>query len=125
MGGYRRLEEEHDALLALYRHWGLEGDAASMDMLQSRYVERLLGCIEGVCGKMSRLPSAEQRRIVATMIETDRAQVAASVAHPRGSAARAMLAPIRSKNAALVCVQTRLLSFVSPGIARVTPDLFA
>lgn len=125
MGGYRRLEEEHDALLALYRHWGLEGDAASMDMLQSRYIERLLGCIEGVCGKMSRLPSAEQRRIVATMIETDRAQVAASVAHPRGSAARAMLAPIRSKNAALVCVQTRLLSFVSPGIARVTPDLFA
>ena len=122
--GYRRLEEEHSALLDLYRHWGLEGDAASMEMLQSRYVEQLAGCIEVVCGRRSRVPSGDQRRIVAEMIDTDRAQVAASVAHPRSNAVRALLAPIRARNAAIVCVQTRLLSLLSPGIADVTPDLF-
>ena len=123
--GYRRLEDEHSALLDLYRHWGLEGDAASMEMLQSRYVEQLAGCIEAVCGRGSRVPSGEQRRIVSEMIDTDRAQVAASVAHPRSTAVRALLAPIRARNAALVCVQTRLLSLLHPGIADLTPDLFA
>ena len=123
--GYRRLEDEHSALLDLYRHWGLEGDAASMEMLQSRYVEQLAGCIEAVCGRGSRVPSGEQRRIVSEMIDTDRAQVAASVAHPRSTAVRALMAPIRARNAALVCVQTRLLSLLHPGIADVTPDLFA
>lgn len=122
--GYRRLEEEHSALLGLYRHWGLEGDAASMEMLQSRYVEQLAMCIEAVCGRGSRVPAADQKGLVAEMIDTDRAQVAASVAHPRSNAVRALLAPIRSHNAALVCVQTRLLSLLRPGLADATPDLF-
>ena len=121
---YRQLEDEHTALLELYRCWGLEGDAASMEMLQSRYVERLAACVEAVCGRGSRVPAPEQRRIVSEMIETDRAQVAASVAHPRNNAVRALLAPIRAHNASLVCVQTRLLSMLRPGIAGANPDLF-
>lgn len=35
---YQRLETEYAATLALLRHWGMEGDAASMEMLQRRYV---------------------------------------------------------------------------------------
>ena len=122
--GYRRAEDEHEALLGLLRHWGLDGDPASVIALQDRYVEQLVDCIERVCGRGSRVPSADQRRIVSKMIDTDRAQLAASVARPRGNAARAMLAPIRSHNASLVCVQTRLMSLVRPGIADVTADFF-
>lgn len=121
---YRRIEREHADLLELYRHWGLEGDPASMGALQDRYIEQLMNCVERVCGKGSHVSSADQRRIVAQMIDTDRAQLAASVARPRGNAARAMLAPIRSHNVALVCVQTRLLSLLRPGIADVAPDFF-
>lgn len=121
---YRRAEEEHGALLELFRHWGLEGDPASASALQDRYIEQLVDCIERVCGRGSRVSSADQRRIVSEMIDTDRAQLAASVARPRGNAARAMLAPIRSNNASLVCVQTRLMSLLRPGIADVAPDFF-
>lgn len=113
--GYRLLEREHAALLALYRHWGLEGDAASMEMLQSRYMERLVACIEGVCG--SGLPSAEQRRAVEAMIETEQARLAASVARPASSAARSMLAPVRGRSVRLVCAQARLLSLLGGGRA--------
>lgn len=121
---HRHVEGEHGAILELFRHWGLEGDAASMAALQDRYIEQLVDCIERVCGRGSRVSSADQRRIVSQMIDTDRAQLAASVAHPRGNAARAMLAPIRSHNASLVCVQTRLMSLLRPGIADVAPDFF-
>ena len=37
---YDKREEEHGWMLDLYRHWGLEGDPASMEMVQRRYIER-------------------------------------------------------------------------------------
>lgn len=123
--GYRLLEGEHAALIALYRHWGLEGDAASMEMLQSRYLERLVACVEGVCGGASGISSAEQRRTVGRIIGTAQAQLAASVAHPESNAARSMLAPIRSRNVTLVCAQARLLSLFRRGHAVwAMPDAF-
>ena len=123
--GYRLMEGEHAALIALYRHWGLEGDAASMEMLQSRYLERLVACVEGVCGGASGISSAEQRRTVGRIIGTAQAQLAASVAHPESNAARSMLAPIRSHNVTLVCAQARLLSLFRRGHAVwAMPDAF-
>lgn len=113
--GFRRLETEHDALLGLYRHWGLDGDVASIEMLQSRYLERLTRCVEAVCGLGSKASTPDQRRIVSKMIETDHAQLAASVARPKDNGARSMIAPIRSHNVALVCVQARLVSLLRRG----------
>lgn len=122
---YRRLEAEHEALLGLYRHWGLEGDAASMEMLQSRYVELLARCIEAVCGWGSKTSTPDQRRIVGRMIETSHAQLAASVARPRDNGARSLIAPIRSHNVALVCVQARLVSLLRRGgVPGVPVDVF-
>ena len=122
---YRALEDEHTALLDLYHHWLLDGDAASMEMLQNRYVEQLAGCIEGVCRLGSPVPASEQRKVVASMIDTDRAQLAASVARPHAPSARALLAPIRTHNAMLACVQTRLVSLLRRGApAEMVPDTF-
>lgn len=122
---YRRLEAEQDALVALYRHWGLEGDVASMEMLQGRYLEQLVGCVEAACGRGSALSSAEQRQLVAEMIGTERARVAASVARPRGNDARALLAPVRSGNVALVCAQARLMDLLGRGrVAELVPDAY-
>lgn len=123
--GYKILEGEYAALLGLYRHWGLEGDAASMAMLQGRYMERLVTCIEAVCGTGSRLGSAEQRSEVARMIGSEHAELAASVARPRSNQARSLMAPIRSRNVGLVCVQARLISLLRGGrIADAVPDVF-
>ena len=121
--GYRLVGQEHAALLSLYRQWGLEGDAASMEMLQSRFIERLVACVEGVCG--SALSSAEQRAAVEAMIATDHARLAASVARPASNAARSMLGPIRSRNVTLVCAQARLIALLGRGPAVwAIPDAF-
>lgn len=121
---FHLLEEEHAALLDLYRHWGLEGDVASMEMLQSRFMERLVACVESVCSSDS-LPPAEQRRAVEAMIGTDQARLAASVAHPASGSARSMQAPVRNHNVRLVCAQARLLSLLERGRGpRTAPDAF-
>lgn len=121
--GRRLFDSEHAALLELYRHWGLEGDAASMEMLQSRYIERLVACIEAVCG--GGLPSVEQKRVVGSMIGSKQAQLAASVARPTSNAARSMLTPVKGGNVTLVCAQARLLSLFRRGHAVwAMPDAF-
>lgn len=124
-GGYRHLEEEHEALLGLYRHWGLEGDAASMETLQNRYIEQLVDCVEDICRVGSPVSSGEQRRQVERMLGTEHARFAASVARPRSSQARSMIAPIRAGNVTLVCVQARLLSLLRGARSLdVAPDAF-
>ena len=105
-------EREREALLELFHGWGLDGDPASMDMLQRRYLERLIGSIETVCGPRCQLPTQEKRRLIDEMISSDQAKLAASVAKPRSRIARAMLGPIRSGNAALVYSEGRFMSFV-------------
>ncbi len=121
--GSRAVDREHAALLSLYRHWGLEGDAASMEMLQSRYMERLVACVEAVCA--SDLAPAEQKAAVGRLVGTEQARLAASLARPASNAARSMLAPVRSRNVGLVCAQARLLSLLGRGrTVWAMPDAF-
>lgn len=125
-GEYGRLEAEYAALLDLYRHWQLDGDAASVEMLQRRYVGMLLHCIERACSSASGMSPHERTRLVAHMIGSDRAQVAASVVGPTTGMARVMLAPIRTRNASLACAQARLASLLrlGPRPEGLTPDAY-
>lgn len=123
--GYRALEEEHAALEELYGHWELVDDPAAVRMIQTRYVEQLAGCIENICGWGTAVSSAEQKKLVAAMIGSERAQYAASVAQPQGNSGRSLIGPMRSGNVSLICVQARLMSLIRRGaVPEVVPDAF-
>lgn len=109
---YEKREEEHSWMLDLYRHWGLEGDPASMEMVQRRYIERLIGCIENVCDPACELSDEQRRALIEKMITSDRAQLAVQVARPRSRMMAMMLWPIRSRNVALAMVEGRLIAHV-------------
>lgn len=109
---YQKREEEHGWMLDLYRHWGLDGDPASMEMVQRRYVERLIGCIENVCNPQCGLSQQEKLDQIGKMIGSERAQLAVAVAQPRSKMMAVMLQPIRSRNARLAYREGRLISFV-------------
>ena len=109
---YEKREEEHDWMLGLYEHWGLSGDSASTEMVQRRYIERLVGCIENVCNPSCTLSSAEKLRQIDEMIKSDRAQLAVSIAEPRSKMMGAMLVPIRRKDARMALAEGRFISFV-------------
>lgn len=123
---YRRLEDEYAVLLDLFRHWKLEGDAASVEMLQRRYMDALMRCIVRACSSSSGMSAAERNRLVAHMIGSDRAQLAASVVGPTTGMARVLVAPIRARNASLACAQARLASLLHLGTRSggLTPDAF-
>lgn len=109
---YEKREEEHGWMLDLYEHWGLAGDPLSSEMVQRRYIERLVGCIENVANPNCTLSNAEKYECVRAMIGTDRAQLAVSVAKPRSRMMQLMLRPIKQKNAHMALAEGKLISFV-------------
>ena len=109
---YEKREEEHGWMLDLYEHWGLAGDPASAEMIQRRYIERLVGCIENVCDPSCTLTQQQKREQVERMITSDRAQLAVAVARPRSKMMRAMLVPVRRMDATMALAEGRLISYV-------------
>ena len=109
---YEKREEEHGWMLDLYRHWGLDGDAACMEMIQRRYIERLIGCIENVCNPACELSTKEKLAQIDQMITSDRAQIAVATAHPRSKMMKTMLLPIKAKNARVAYHEGMLISYV-------------
>ncbi len=109
---YQKREEEHDWMVDLYHHCSLEGDPTSMEVVQRRYIERLVGCIENVCNSSCDLPVEQKLELIDQMICTDRAQLAVTLARPRSYMMKTMLAPIRTKNAKLAYHEGRFISFV-------------
>jgi glycosyltransferase involved in cell wall biosynthesis len=109
---YEKREEEHQWMLDLYEHWGLSGDPASIEMVQRRYIERLVGCIENVCNPSCTLTKAEKLEHVQQIISSERAQLAVSVAQPRSKMMKVMLVPIRRQDAKMAIAEGNFISFV-------------
>lgn len=122
---YEKREEEHGWMLDLYRHWGLDGDPQSVEMIQRRYAERLIGCIENVCNPQCALSEREKLAAIERMITSDRAQLAVSVACPRSLMMQVMLAPIKSRNVSLAYREGCFISFVKRHNTRVFATLKA
>jgi glycosyltransferase EpsJ len=122
---YDKREEEHEWMLDLYRHWGLEGDPVSMEVVQRRYIERLVGCIENVCNKSCDPPTKEKVELIDRMITSDRAQLAVALAQPRSKMMRTMLMPIKAQNARMAYHEGCLISFVKSHNTKVFATLKA
>lgn len=109
---YEKREEEHTWMLDLYHHWGLDGDPVSMEVVQRRYIERLVGCIENVCDPKCTWSRDEKLQAIEKMITTDRAQLAVGLAQPRTKMMRMLLGPIKAKNAKMAYREGSLIAYV-------------
>lgn len=122
---FDRLEAEYAATLDLFRDWGMEGDAASMEMLQRRYAEMLASCVDAVASRGPIAPTSAEVERISKMIATDRAQLAASVAEPRDGFTRAMMPSIRNGNARKAYTQAKLWGLLRHGVpSGMVPDAY-
>lgn len=94
---YEKREEEHAWMLELYRHWGI-ADAQSMEMIQRRYIERLIGCVENAASPACRDALGVRIGKIRAMITTPQAREALRVARPRSLMMKLMLVPVRLKS---------------------------
>ena len=122
---YSKREEEHGWMLDLYEHWGLSDDPDIVEMIQRRYIERLVGCIENVCNPQCDLPTKEKRELIRQMITSERAQEAAALAVPRTRMMKAMIAPIKAQNVRLAYREGKFISLVKRHNTRIFATLKA
>lgn len=108
---YEKREEEHTWMLDLYDHWGIH-DANSQEMLQRRYIERVIGCVENVTCPSCTLSASEKKEKIREMIQSERARQAVRAARPRSAYMRLMLVPIRQGNVGLTYLEGKVISSV-------------
>lgn len=111
---YDKREEEHGWMMDLYKHWDVMTPEID-EMLQRRYIERLLGCIENLTNKSCTLSGAEKRAKIKAMISTDRARRAIKVAQPHSTMTKLALTPVKWNNATLCYIEGKYISRVKAG----------
>lgn len=123
-GMYEKREEEHEWMLDLYRHWGVD-DPDSMEMIYRRYSERLVGCVENVTCSDCTLPAAQKRAQIEKMITADHARTALELTKPRSTMMRLMLWPMRKGMPRLTYLEGKFISFVKSHSTKVFSKLKA
>ena len=108
---YEKREEEHGWMIELYKHWGVD-DARSQEMIQRRYIERLVGCIENAASPACRDAFGVRMDKIRAMITAPRAREALRIAQPRSLVMKLMLIPLRLKCPSLCLAEGRFIGWV-------------
>lgn len=108
---YEKREEEHQWMIDLYKYWGIN-DKDSLEMLNRRYIERLIGCIENVTSKACSLSSKEKKAEIKKMICTPEARKALKVALPNSLMMKILLLPLKWKSVMLTYLECKYISRV-------------
>ena len=110
-GMYEKREEEHRWMLELYAHWGAS-DPDSEEMLQRRYAERVVGCVENVAGPRCPLSRREKREKIREMLENPALSRALAIARPRSAAMKLLMLSLKTRSVSLVLLEGEFISFV-------------
>lgn len=101
-------------MLDLYKHWGVS-DAASTEMIQRRYIERIVGCVENVTNSACTLSSKEKKAEIKKMLTSERTVTALKIAKPNSAVMKIMLIPFKMKSASLTYLEGTVISKVKSG----------
>ncbi len=111
LGMYEKREEEHGWMMDLYKGWHV-GDAASIDMIARRYLDRFIGCIENVTNPKCELTKKEKKAEIGRMLQNPRLDKMLAKAKTRSLYMKIMLLPIRWKNVTLTYMEAKFITFV-------------
>lgn len=117
-------EEEHGWMLELYDYWGVDSDE-SAEMIQRRYIERMIGCIENVTNSACTLTVKEKKKQIRDMITSKRARTALKIAKPQSLVMKTMLIPLKIKSTALTYLEGVVISRVKSGNVKLFASLKA
>jgi len=110
-GVYEKREEEHRWMQELYACWGVS-DPNSEEMIQRRYAERMLGCVENVAGPACPLSRRDKLAKVREMVNNPALRRALAVARPHSLVLKLLFLSLKTRCAPLVLCEGRFMSFV-------------
>lgn len=121
---YLKREEEHTWMQELYEHWQVSTDE-SREMLNRRYIERVVGCIENVTNSACTLTPKEKKEQIKFMITSDNVRIALKYAKPQSLVMKLMLIPIKLKWVWLTYLEGTVISKIKSGNVKLFAKLKA
>ncbi len=121
---YAKREEEHGWMLNLYAHWSVTS-AESREMINRRYIERIVGCIENVTNSACTLSNKEKKQEIENMITSENVRTALKYAQPNSLVMKVMLIPIKLKMTWLTYLEGTVISKVKSGNVKLFAKLKA
>ena len=111
---FEKREEEHSWMLDLYKHWDVDSPEVR-EFLATRYIERVIGCVENVTNRNCTLSAKEKKAEIKKIISSEHAREAVRIAKPNSKYMKLMLMPIKWNNTSLTYLEGKLISRVKSG----------
>lgn len=121
---YAKREEEHGWMLDLYKYWNVNSNE-SYEMINRRYIERVIGCIENVTNSACTLSFKEKMQEIKYMITREQVRKALKIAKPNSLVMKIMLIPIKLKFTFLTYLEGAFISKVKSGNVKLFAKLKA
>lgn len=121
---YEKREEEHRWMLDLYNYWNIDS-AESREMINRRYIERIIGCIENVTNSACTLSFKEKLQEIKHIITGENVRTALKIAKPNSLVMKIMLIPVKMKSTFLTYLEGAFISKVKSGNVKLFAKLKA
>ena len=121
---YEKREEEHKWMLDLYKYWGVNSPD-SYEMINRRYIERVIGCIENVTNSACTLSFKEKIQEIKNIITSENVKTALKVARPNSLVMKIMLIPVKMNSSFLTYLEGAFISRVKSGNVKLFAKLKA
>ncbi len=115
---YVKREEEHTWMQELYRHWGLDSEEKSLEMVSRRYVDRVIGCVENITCADCNLDIRKKLERIGIMIRSERVSEALKYAHPAAMTSKLLYFSLRLKSPLVMYIEGRVISYTKSHMAR-------
>ena len=96
---YEKREEEHEAMLNLYRYWGLIDDEKSIEMISRRYIDRIIECIVNLFNSECTFTKAEKIKEIKKYLDTESFNTSIKNAKPKKIHLKLIYFVLKTRNA--------------------------
>ena len=122
---YDKREEEHEAMLDLYKYWGLLDDEDSFEMISRRYVDRLIECMVNLFNTECVLTKGEKKKLIAGYLNTDNFVTSIKKARPRKLHLKIMYFILKIRNVGLCYNMCKFINYIKKKNIRLFANLKA
>lgn len=118
---FERCERDHEAVLELYRSWGMDGDDEIRAAICRRHLRGVIRCIENASIGGSHIAAAERRARVQRIVDAPSTRTCVEVLRPQSHEFGIMYAPIARRSAAACCMGARVQEVVGRALLPFAP----
>ena len=122
---YEKREEEHEAMLNLYRYWDLTNDEDSFEMISRRYVDRLIECMVNLFNSECKLTKSEKREEIKKYLSTDNFKNSIENARPRKVYLKLMYFILKTRSLSLCYYMCKFINHIKKRNVRLFANLKA